>query len=220
VLRSRVRIVALVAAVSAHADRVADRTTDAASIQLRCAAVAQGLECRLDAVSTDVARPAEDVTRRAAWQVRSSRAVTSSVGRTMVAGGDGDIEIEARYGVRSARAMARLAPGRPAQLLAAIDGHSYVSEAGSLRPIAGVHIEVVEGPNAGLTTRTGPDSSFALRRLVPGDVTIRATKPGYLSADVSAEIGAGENRVNVLVTREHRPFFVAATTTTRSSGTR
>jgi len=52
-------------------------------------------------------------------------------------------------------------------------------------PLNGVTITVVSGPNAGVqTTSSGPvDGSFQLPPLLPGDFTIRASKPGYDSVD-------------------------------------
>ena len=76
----------------------------------------------------------------------------------------------------------------PGQMLAALRGLVYVERDGTLRPVAHSHVEVVGGPDAGLSTTTLWDGSYVFVGLVPGDVVIRATKVGYRGTDGPIQI--------------------------------
>jgi hypothetical protein len=58
-------------------------------------------------------------------------------------------------------------------------------------PLNGVTITVTSGPNAGVqTTSGGPLGGFSLPPVLPGDLTIRASKAGYDSVDLAVHATA------------------------------
>jgi hypothetical protein len=52
---------------------------------------------------------------------------------------------------------------------------------------------------AGLSTRTTDNGSYEFAGVAPGAIAIRASKAGYTSADTSAQLHAGDNRLSVLI---------------------
>ena len=52
----------------------------------------------------------------------------------------------------------------------------------AFRPLTGVRIEFLDGPQAGTSTETDADSAFSFSGTFTGVVTVRATKEGYVSA--------------------------------------
>jgi hypothetical protein len=179
-----------------------------ASLRLTCSPASRGLNCKLFALFHDVSRPPQDVTDSASWRLigdaagaRISRGgVIEATGNgTMEAAGDGSIEIDARYLSHRARAVVRVAPDRPGQVLAIVRGRVYVESDRVLRPVARVRIEILNGPSIGRWTTTEGDGSYELRGIVPGDLEIRATRAGYTPAHQPARIEPGDNLCSLLI---------------------
>ncbi len=57
--------------------------------------------------------------------------------------------------------------------------HGYVSDT-AFRPMGGVRLEVLSGPDAGKELNSDPEGAFAYVGAFSGGVSIRATKEGYL----------------------------------------
>jgi hypothetical protein len=84
-------------------------------------------------------------------------------------------------------------------MLAALRGRVYVETGGVLKPVAQAHVEVVGGPNAGVSTTTVGDGSYEFIALVPGEVAVRVTKIGCTAAEGSTEMQPGDNKLSLLV---------------------
>jgi hypothetical protein len=174
---------------------------DLASLSLACRPTAQGVQCQLLALSRNGTLAPRDVTTSASWHMAGSAQMhLSSVG--MQATGDGEVVIDANYQSKTARIWIRLTPNHPAQLLATIGGAVYVSDSGRLSPLANARVEVVSGPSVGKRTTTSDDGSYELPAVVPGEIVIRATKMGFVPADLTVQIWPGDNRISVAVAVE------------------
>jgi hypothetical protein len=57
----------------------------------------------------------------------------------------------------------------------------YVADT-AFRPLAGVTVEVVDGPQAGMLLTSGAAGAFTYSATFGGSVTVRATKDGYITA--------------------------------------
>lgn len=57
----------------------------------------------------------------------------------------------------------------------------YVADT-AFRPLAGVAVEVVDGPQAGMLLTSGAAGTFTYSATFGGSVTVRATKDGYITA--------------------------------------
>jgi hypothetical protein len=188
----------LVGTLSACPREIREEPVDVASLNLACGPVSRdGVQCRLLALSRDVARPPRDVTGWASWHVTGAAKLYLAQPGVMRATGDGEVVIDTRYRSRTARVMVRLAPEHSAQLLATVRGAVYGHDRGRLRPMASARVEVVDGPNLGKQTTTHDDGTYELPALVPGDIVIRATKIPYVPTDLPARIGPGDNRISV-----------------------
>jgi hypothetical protein len=175
-----------------------DSPADIVSLSLTCAPAERGVHCRLQALSRDVRRSPRDVTSEALWICSGVSGAHISSSGTVDAPTNGDVVIEARFLSRQARVAVRLIRDRPGQLLATVRGSVYVETPDGLGSVARARVAVVDGPSAGMWTSTRDDGRFELVGVVPGEATIRVTKTGYESEDVSTTIGRGESHVNVL----------------------
>jgi hypothetical protein len=188
----------LVGTLSVCPREIREQPVDVASLNLACRpASSDGVECRLLALSPDVARPPRDVTTWASWHVTGPARMDLVRPGVVRATGDGAVAIDTRYQSRTAHLMVRLTPGHPAQFLATVRGAVYLHDHGRLRPVANVRIEVVEGPNLGKQTTTRADGTYELPGLIPGDLVIRATKSPYAPRDLPERILPGDNRISV-----------------------
>jgi hypothetical protein len=70
----------------------------------------------------------------------------------------------------------------------------YVSDS-AFRPLAGVTIEVLDGPLAGQTMTTLDTGIFNYPGTVTGAVTFRATKAGYVTATASSQSNGGVSSI-------------------------
>jgi hypothetical protein len=190
----------LVGALSVCPREIREEPVDVASLNLACRPVSSdGVECRLLALSPDVARRPRDVTTSASWHVTGPARLDLAPPGVVRAVGDGAVVIDTRYRSRTARLMVRLTPGHPAQFLATVRGAVYLHDRARLRPVANAHIEVVGGPNLGKRTTTRADGTYELPGLVPGDIVIRARKIPCAPTDLPARILPGDNRISVLL---------------------
>ena len=57
----------------------------------------------------------------------------------------------------------------------------YVADT-AFRPLAGVEVEIVDGPQAGMRLTSGAAGAFTYSATFGGSVTVRATKDGYITA--------------------------------------
>jgi hypothetical protein len=188
--------------LSAFPGEIRDEPVDVASLNLACGPESRdGVRCRLLALSRDAARPPRDVTSQASWHVTGAARTYLAPPGVLRATGDGEVVIDARYCSRTARAIVRLTPDRPAQVLASVRGTVYVHDRGRLEPVVNAVVEVVGGPNLGKQTVTGGDGTYELPGLVPGEIVIRATKIPYGPTDQPARILPGDNRISVAFTR-------------------
>jgi hypothetical protein len=172
---------------------------DVASLNLTCTPTSHGMHCRLLALSHDVSRMPRDVTSDASWWLSEGAGARISPGGIIDATAGGDVEVEAQYRSHRVHAQMRLRSDGPGQILAALRGRIYVGINGTLRPVAYARVEVIGGPSAGLSTKTLGDGSYELLGIVPGDVVIRATAPGYSGVDGSTQVFAGDNRFSLLI---------------------
>jgi hypothetical protein len=180
---------------------VREEPVDVASLNLACGPESgDGVRCRLLALSRNVARPPRDVTSHASWHVTGAARTYLGPPGVLRATGDGEVVIDASYCSRTAQAIVRLTPDRPAQVLASVRGTVYVHDRGRLEPVVNALVEVVGGPNLGKQTITGGDGTYELSGLVPGDIVVRATKIPYGPTDQPARILPGDNRISVAFT--------------------
>ena len=69
-----------------------------------------------------------------------------------------------------------------------------------------MHVEVVDGPNAGQATNTGPDGAYAIDNLSVGAFTVSATKNGYQRKDITLTLsGATTQDIDIRHTCEAWP---------------
>jgi hypothetical protein len=172
-----------------------------ASVRLMCQPVARSVQCRLLALSSDVSQMPRDVTSEASWRLSGIAGARVSAVGIIEAPCAGDVEIHADYQFHDAHGMVRLVRSGPGQLLAILRGRAFVDAGRSLRPLAGVRLEVLSGPDAGKLATTEGDGGFELAGLVPGTLELRATRPGYESAEVTVSIEPGDAHASVLLHR-------------------
>jgi hypothetical protein len=172
---------------------------EVASLHLTCAPASRGVRCELLALSRDVSHFPRDVTPNASWRLSGTVGAQMSPDGVIDAPADGDVAIEAQYATQRVQAQIRLMRNRPGQVLATVRGQVYAEAKGMLRPMPHVRVEVVGGPNAGLSTMTTEDGSYEFVRVVPGDVVVRAAKIGYSAGDNSTYLHPGDNRLSILI---------------------
>jgi hypothetical protein len=67
--------------------------------------------------------------------------------------------------------------------------HGYVSDT-AFRPMGGVRLDVMNGPDAGKELNSDSQGAFSYVGTFPGTVSVRATKEGYLTATSSVFVSA------------------------------
>jgi hypothetical protein len=168
-------------------------------VRLTCWPIVRSVQCQLLALSRDASQAPRDVTAEALWQLSGiSGARVSAVG-IIEAAHEGDVEIHADYQSRTAHRMVRLVRSGPGQVLAILRGRAFAEADGSLRPVAGVHIDVISGPDAGKSATTDRVGGYELAGLVPGPTELRAAKAGYESTELAVSIEPGDGYANVLM---------------------
>jgi hypothetical protein len=151
------------------------------------------------ALSTDVSRPARDVTSIAIWTVSGTVGGTISPSGVVTAQVEGVVEVYARFEGQAATTRLYLWPSRPGQVLAAVRGHVYAEAAGDLHPISGATVEILNAIGAGPSTESDATGAYQFDAVTPGAVLVRASKAGYAPTDLSIDIYPGENHANLLV---------------------
>jgi hypothetical protein len=170
-----------------------------ASVRLSCQPIARGVQCRLLALSRDVAQRPRDVTPDAAWHLSALSGVHISPTGIIQSTADGDVDVEAAYQSQQAHQMVRLAKHGSGRILIIVRGRAFVLEEERMSPLAGVRIEVISGSDSGRSVTTGADGAYELAGVVPGRLAILATKAGYEPTELSAEVGPRDGRVSVLM---------------------
>jgi hypothetical protein len=170
-----------------------------ASVRLTCRPIERGLQCQLLALSRDVSQAPRDVTREASWHLSGVAGAQVSTAGIVEATHEGDVEINVDYQSQTTHCLVRLTPRAPGQLLAIVRGHAFVEDDESLRPVSGVRVEVVSGPDIGKSATTGRDGAFALAGLLPGTFDLRATKNGDPPTELPVSAEPGETRTNLLM---------------------
>ena len=69
-------------------------------------------------------------------------------------------------------------------------------------PLAGVLMEILNGPNAGRRTTTASNGWFYMDGLLDGQFTTRLSKPGYLTAEYVWRVPGGAERFPTLTASE------------------
>jgi hypothetical protein len=176
-----------------------------ASLTMRCTPIADGVSCRVMALSRDVGQAAREVTREASWQISDSGIGYLSSPGVVRAMRDGNVDLNAEYASASAHAAVQLAAGRPGRVLGALHGIVFAVESMQLRPVpvSDVRVEVVAENMVGARAVTQADGSYELRWLVPGRAVLHATKAGYAPAAETIAILPGENVTNTVLRAVH-----------------
>jgi hypothetical protein len=197
-MRSYTRRISLVAIMGLSLSCGRERPPEpdeVAFVRLTCLPASEGVRCQLLALFRDVRRSPQDVTALASWQlIGDAVRARISAGGVIQAAQNGDVKIDAHFLSHSAHAVVRLVRGHPGKLLATLRGRAYVEVEGVLRPVAHALVEILSGPSVGMWAITDGDGWYELMGVVPGDLVIRATHPGYRPADQSAQIAPGDNR--------------------------
>ena len=194
----------LVGILLACLGEIREEPMNVASLDLACRPVSRGAECHLLALFRTGTLPARDVTGWASWRAAGIAEMHLTPVGALQLSGRGDVVIDTRYQSSTARALVRLTPDQPAQLLATLRGAVYVSERGRLTPMANARVEVVSGSNVGPQTTTHDDGTYELTPVVPGHLVIHATKRGFVGTDLPVHIQPGDNRASVVLFVEPR----------------
>jgi hypothetical protein len=199
----RLALVGVAAVLLVCARETHDESVSVASLSLTCSPVVAGVECRLLALSREASDAPRNVTAWASWHAGSSGHLHLSLAQDVVhATGDGDVAIETEYASRRARVVVRLTSNQPGQILATLRGSVYAYDQGRLEPVAAARVEVVGGASPWNQTVSATDGTFEFPALLPGDVEIRVTKPGFLPAELAAPIRPGDNRASPVMSIE------------------
>jgi hypothetical protein len=119
-----------------------------------------------------------DVTTVSVWESSDSSLATVSAMGVVTVHGAGEVVIRATYQAVSGslRMMVKKPEVLPPRY--GLSG-SVVEVLPSPRPVAGAHVEIAAGVNAGMTTTTDSNGSFALANLSPGRMTLQVVKQGF-----------------------------------------
>ncbi len=129
------------------------------------------------------ATPSADVTGRAAWESSAPLVLRIDGPGRMFAMSAGDADVRVTYRGVSKTQYMRVFAGEPPwpayKAGEAVEFHGTVRDAASTG-LAGAHVEVVGGHNAGRIATTGSGGGYILHPpLVCGPITVRASKAGY-----------------------------------------
>jgi hypothetical protein len=158
-----------------------------------------------------------DVTAQASW-VSSNRAVadvsTTGALTTLAAG---VTDIRATYS--GVTGLLQLTVSLRPHLVGLVSDNAG-------RPLAGVQVQVLDGPNGGRSTQTDASGGYLLDNLTAGSFTVQYSKAAYLSATRSMTV-SGETRVDVSLMAEptgpdvsgfYGTFSISLTITRQSCG--
>jgi hypothetical protein len=185
--------------VLAACSRTSSPNEGVASLSLSCIPAERGLHCRLLALFQDVKRSPRDVTAEATWRISGPAGAQVLPDGSVETRADGDGAIVAEFAGRYIQIPVRLVRDRPGLILATLRGTVYTETRSGLQPVAHARVEVVSGQTKGPCTTTRSDGSYELMGVVPGDVTIRATRLGFTIGEAAARIVVGDNRLSPVI---------------------
>jgi hypothetical protein len=119
----------------------------------------------------------QDVTRNALWTVSDSSVAAISSGGMLTVLHSGHVDVSATYqNVSGTLGMTLSAPQPPSTF--ALSGLAQETPP-TQRPLGGVKITIVQGPDAGKSTTSDSFGMFRLSPLQPGVIGVEAVKDGY-----------------------------------------
>lgn len=124
-----------------------------------------------------------DVTTISRWETSNSGLAAISTTGVLTALGSGQVEVRAIYqGVTGTMGLSVSVPSAPTTFT--VSGIAAETAPAS-KPLAGVRVEITDGPDAGRSTTSDSNGAFRLDGLTKGVVAVLAEKSGYLPWRVS-----------------------------------
>ena len=159
---SSIAVLAMALAVSTACTRSRDQPGPVASLSMTCVPIAEGVRCRVLALSRDVSQAPREVTGAVAWRLSGSATGEMSPPGVIRRVVDGNLDVTAQYADASAHAAVRLAPGTPGQLLGGIHRTVFAEDNTRLFPVPEVQVGIVGADRVETQTRTRADGTFEL----------------------------------------------------------
>jgi hypothetical protein len=91
------------------------------------------------------------------------------------------VSVRATYQDLEGFEILRAEPGGMSYYHRALSG--WVRDARDNTTIAGVSVQVLDGPNTGRTVTTGSDGAYQMYELQPGTFTVRFSRAGYVTTE-------------------------------------
>lgn len=161
-------------------------------VDVKCPEFGESSRCSAFALSPDGGL---EVTGLARWSTSSPAIATVTSTGLVTAVGTGEVSIQATYQGVSGYAIVWATPGQ------GLSGTSRNLEGTVLSlegPLAGVLMEILNGPNAGRRTTTSASGYFSMTDLQIGQFSIRLSKSGYVTATYTWSIPGGQERIPTL----------------------
>ena len=167
-------------------------------LSLSCGEVVDGYTCK--ATFSDGTDSLRDISGFAKWSTSDTIIATvNSVGFVTVARA-GEVAIRAEYRGLQAFTAVHVEVGGLRRYYRALSG--WALDAQTDAKLAGVRVDILDGPNAGRTATTGSDGAYQLYDLQPGTFRMRFAKAGYVTAEPTFYLpGDRYNGFDVRLTR-------------------
>jgi hypothetical protein len=150
-------------------------------LQVGCELAVNGYRCRASVLVDDPPVPSQDVTGLATWSTSDPTIATiTSVGFLTVSR-IGEVSVRATYQDLEGFEIFRAEPGGMSYYHRALSG--WVRDARDNTTIAGVSVQVLDGPNTGRTVTTGSDGAYQMYELQPGTFRVRFSRAGYVTTE-------------------------------------
>ena len=171
-----------------------ERTT----LGMQCAEVVDGYQCQ--AYMNLSGQTSREVTGLATWSTSDAGIATVNSVGFVTAHRRGEVSVRAAYGGADGFMVLQVVPGGLRQYYRALSG--WVRESAGEARIPGVTVSIVDGPNAGRSTVTGPDGAYQLYDLEIGTFRVRFSRPGYVTVERTFVLtGESFNSLDVFLIR-------------------
>jgi hypothetical protein len=134
------------------------------------------------------------VTSSATWQSSNAGVATVSGSGLVTAVAAGETDIRATYQGVTVVLHIAVAPVSRATLL------GIVIDSGTLRPLSGVVVSIIDGSNGGQSAVTDGNGYYSLGQLLEGTFTLQLTKTGYTTVSRSVTL-TSDLRLDVSITQ-------------------
>jgi hypothetical protein len=140
-----------------------------------------------------------DVTADSQWSTSAAEIATISATGLLTIVHSGRIDVRATYqGVTGTMPLTVTAPPPPGQSFI-LSGH--VHEGGpDAKPIGGVTLRIVSGPDAGTTTTSADNGQFGFVALHAGTLSVDAEKDGYVVTHMTGVVLDRDREIDVVMT--------------------